>query len=293
MIVAYSQRISADCMLAKRGAMPELPEVETVVRGLRQHAVGRTITAVQVAWHKSVEKPDIDAFVAGLVGRRITGADRRGKYILLYMDNGMTMSIHLRMTGRLFILPDGSPIGPHTRLVWTLNDGYDIHFDDQRKFGRVALLKPADLAVLHTRLGPEPLDGLSPILLAERLHRRKIAIKSVLLDQGAVAGIGNIYADESLFYAGIHPQRPADSLSPDEIARLHDAIRHVLASAIKRHGTTLRDEQFKGLEGRMGDNQGYLAVFRCTGQPCPRCGTPIERIRLAGRSTHFCPRCQT
>jgi len=272
--------------------MPELPEVETVVRGLRQHVVGRTIMAVQIAWHKTVQTPSPDEFTAGLVGHRLIGTSRRGKYILLEMDNDTHLSIHLRMTGRLFILPAGAAVEKHTRVVWTLDDGHELHFVDPRKFGRVALLRGADLDALHAKLGPEPLDALSPEGLARRLRRRKIAIKSALLDQAVVAGVGNIYADESLFQAGIAPQRPANSLSAEEMVRLRQALQCVLSSAIERHGTTLSDEQFRGLEGRMGQNQGFLAVFRRSGQTCPRCGATIQRIRLGGRSTHFCPHCQ-
>lgn len=272
--------------------MPELPEVETVTRGLRDHVTGRTINSVLVLWNKTVEKPDAEQFAAALAGRSIVGAGRRGKYILLELDNGSRISIHLRMTGRLFILPSGSAAGPHARIIWRFSDGGELHFVDPRKFGRVALLNDAELQRLHTRLGPEPLDDLSPAALGLSLSRRKIATKSALLNQSILAGVGNIYADEALFLAAIAPQRPANSLSGEEIIRLHAALRDVLASAVDRHGTTLSDEQFKGLEGRMGENQGYLAVFRRTGQPCPRCGSPIQRIRLGGRSTHFCPQCQ-
>lgn len=272
--------------------MPELPEVETVVRGLRQHVVGRTITAVQIGWDKTVQAPDPAAFIAGMVGRTIIAAGRRGKYILLELDNATHLSIHLRMTGRLFIEAAGAPVGKHTRLIWGMDDGREVHFVDPRKFGRVALLAASDLDALDARLGPEPLSDLTPAVLAERLRPRRMPIKQALLDQAVIAGIGNIYADEALFHAGIHPQRPANSLSGDDLTRLSDGIFHVLSTAVTRHGTTLQDEQFKGLEGRMGENQGYLAVFRRTGQECPRCGQAVQRIRLGGRSTHFCANCQ-
>ncbi len=273
--------------------MPELPEVETVVRGLRQHVVGRTIIAVHIGWDKTVQSPAPAHFIAGMVGRTIIAAARRGKYILLELDNGTHLSIHLRMTGRLLIEYGGVPIGKHTRLIWGMDDGHALHFVDPRKFGRVALLAASDLDALHAKLGPEPLAGLTPAILAERLRPRRIPIKQALLDQAVIAGIGNIYADEALFHAGIHPQRPASSLSGDEVGRLSAGIRHVLSTAVTRHGTTLQDEQFKGLEGRMGENQGYLAVFRRTGQECPRCRHPVQRIRLGGRGTHFCANCQT
>jgi formamidopyrimidine-DNA glycosylase len=272
--------------------MPELPEVETVARGLRDHVAGRTITGVLVLWKKTVQAPDPAQFALALAGRTIVSAGRRGKYLLLALDNGSNMTIHLRMTGRLFILPTGTAAEPHTRIIWTLSGGHELHFVDPRKFGRVALLDSAALQSLHTRLGPEPLDDLSAEELGQRLARHRVAIKSALLNQSILAGIGNIYADEALYLAGISPKRPANSLSGEEVLRLHTAIRQILATAIDRHGTTLGDEQFKGLEGHMGENQGYLAVFRRTGQPCARCNAPVERIRLGGRSTHFCPQCQ-
>lgn len=273
--------------------MPELPEVETVVRGLRQHVVGRTVTAVAVNWHKTVQGLSPDAFAAALIGRRFVEAGRRGKYIVLALDDSAYLTIHLRMTGRLLFLPVSAGPAPYTRLVWTLDNGHSLHFADLRKFGRVALLHAAALDTLDAKLGPEPLDALTPTDLAARLSRRSIAIKSALLDQSVVAGIGNIYADEALFRSGIDPQRPASSLASAEIDRLCTAIHDVLTAAVARHGTTLSDEQFVGLQGRMGENQGYLSVFRRTGQPCPQCGAPVQRIRLGGRSTHFCANCQT
>ncbi len=272
--------------------MPELPEVETVVRGLRQHVTGCTFTGVDVHWHKTVQSHSPAAFAEGLRGRRIVAVSRRGKYIVLKLDNEAFVTIHLRMTGRLFILPAHAAPAPHTRVVFWLDNGHALHFVDPRKFGRVALLQPDALSELDARLGPEPLSTLTPQLLLSRLARRSIAIKSALLDQSVVAGIGNIYADEALHRAAIHPQRPAHSLTTDEAAALCDAMREVLAGAVERHGTTLSDEQFVGLEGRMGENQGHLTVFRRTGQACPRCGATVQRVRLGGRSTHFCPHCQ-
>lgn len=273
--------------------MPELPEVETVVRGLREHVVGRTIISATIFWPKTVQKPDLAAFIRAVSGRTIESAGRRGKYIVLRLDSGDYLTIHLRMTGKLLLAAASAPPRLHTRVVFALDDSHEMHFVDLRKFGRIALLAAAELAALDARLGPEPLTDLSASTLAAGLAKRKIAIKSALLDQSVLAGVGNIYADEALFRAGIHPQRPANTLSTTETERLLAALQSVLATAVTRHGTTLSDEQFIGLQGRMGENQGYLTVFRRTGAPCPECATPIERVRLGGRSTHFCPHCQT
>jgi formamidopyrimidine-DNA glycosylase len=271
--------------------MPELPEVETVVAQLRPHLVGRRILAADVLWPRTLAAPDRASFTEHLRGRQITGLSRRGKYLLFELDSDDALIIHLRMTGRLEIVSDDSPLrsGPHTRAWFDLSGSECLVFIDARKFGRIWLAR--DLGEVLGALGPEPLDwAFDTARLAGRVRRRRVAVKALLLDQTVVAGIGNIYADEALFLAGIHPLRPGVSLNDDEIERLHDAIRQVLTEAIGQQGTTLRD--YRPPYGLEGAYQNQLRVYQQTGRPCPRCGAPIQRIRVTQRSSHFCPRCQ-
>jgi len=271
--------------------MPELPEVETVVAQLRPHLVGRRILAADVLWPRTLATPDRTSFTERLQDRQITGLGRRGKYLLFGLDSGDVLIVHLRMTGRLEIVPGDSPLraGPHARAWFDLSGGECLVFNDARKFGRIWLVR--DPGEVLGALGPEPLDWeFDAERLAGRIRRRRVAVKALLLDQAVVAGIGNIYADEALFLAGIHPLRPGMSLSDDEIERLHDAIRQVLREAISQQGTTLRD--YRPPYSPEGAYRNSLRVYQQTDQPCPRCGTPIRRIRVTQRSTHFCPRCQ-
>jgi formamidopyrimidine-DNA glycosylase len=271
--------------------MPELPEVETFAAELRPHLAGRRILAVEVLWTRTLAAPDPTTFAERLVGRQINALGRRGKHLLLELDSGDTLIVHLRMTGRLEVVPGDSPVrsGPHVRARFDLSGGECLVFTDARKFGRIWLA--ADRAEVLGRLGPEPLDwDFDAARLAAPIQRRRVAVKALLLDQTVVAGIGNIYADEALFLAGIHPLRPGTSLGDDEIERLHDAIRQVLREAISQQGTTLRD--YRPPYGLEGAYQHQLRVYQQTDRPCPRCGTPIERIRVTQRSTHFCPHCQ-
>jgi formamidopyrimidine-DNA glycosylase len=271
--------------------MPELPEVETVVSELRPHLAGRRILAAAVLWPRTLASPDLATLLERLRGRQITGLRRRGKYILFELDTGDVLIIHLRMTGRLEIISGDSPAraGAHVRAWFDLSGDECLVFTDARKFGRIWLAQ--DPAEVLDALGPEPLDwNFDASRLAGQLRRRRVAVKALLLDQAVVAGIGNIYADEALFLAGIHPLRPGTSLSDDEIERLHAAIRQVLREAISQQGTTLRD--YRPPYGLEGAYQNQLRVYQQTDRPCPRCGAPIERIRVIQRSTHFCPRCQ-
>jgi DNA-formamidopyrimidine glycosylase len=271
--------------------MPELPEVETVVCELRPHLVGRRILDAGVLWPRTLATPDLTSFVERLRGREITGLGRRGKYLLFELDSGESLIIHLRMTGRLEIAADDSPLraGAHVRAWFNLTDGECLVFSDPRKFGRIWLAHESGEVL--GGLGPEPLDwAFDARRLAGRIGGRRTAVKALLLDQSVVAGIGNIYADEALHLAGIHPLRPGASLTDDEINRLHEAIRQVLREAISQQGTTLRD--YRPPYGQEGAYRNSLRVYQQTGRPCPRCGTPIERIRVTQRSTHYCPRCQ-
>ncbi|HHS96288.1 MAG TPA: bifunctional DNA-formamidopyrimidine glycosylase/DNA-(apurinic or apyrimidinic site) lyase [Chloroflexi bacterium] len=270
--------------------MPELPEVETVVRGLKG-LVGRRITDVEVRWERTVAAPDVAAFGQRLRGRRVEEVGRRGKWVVIRLDGGLFLLIHLRMSGRL-VVGGGTPADDrHLRVAFALDDGSRLFFYDPRKFGRMVLVE--DPGEVLGGLGPEPLDeGFTVERLRERLARRRGRLKPLLLDQRFVAGLGNIYADEVLWRARLHPLRRADRLTEGEVARLHAAIRAVLREAIAGRGTTLEDGRYVGVDGRPGGFAPRLAVYHREGQPCLRCGTPIRRIRVNGRGTHFCPRCQ-
>jgi len=282
--------------------MPELPEVETVARGLRASLVGRTIVGVEVRWTRSIIPPDPVAFVRRLSGQVVTGVGRRGKWVVIALNGGETLLVHLRMTGRLMLEPGGgygkSPYGGgecpddrHARVLFFLDDGRCLRFSDVRKFGRLWLVD--DPAGVLDELGPEPLgDDFTATRLREMLARRRGRIKPLLLNQRFLAGLGNIYTDETLWRASIHPLRRADSLSPIEVRRLHRAMRSVLRAAIVNDGTTLPDAAYQQPDGRSGQFASRLAVYGRAGQPCPRCGTTIERTRVGQRGTHFCPRCQ-
>lgn len=275
--------------------MPELPEVETTARALRPHLAGRTIVGIRALDYPPLIAPcRKEEFVTALVGSRVREVGRRGKHLLLFLEDGRVLSIHLGMSGRLLLLPQETPSDRHTHAVLDLDGGRALHFCDPRKFGRMRLLSPEAYAVLDRRLGPEPLSpALTRKVLAERLQRHPRArLKAILLDQRLLAGLGNIYADEVLFRARLHPRRPAESLSPREIGRLLRAVRKVLREAIAAQGTTLADRGFRfgaGEEGRFAER---LQVYGRFGRPCPRCGTPIQREYILGRSSYFCPRCQ-
>ncbi len=269
--------------------MPELPEVETYARELRSYLVGRHIVEVVIRWPGVIAAPPAEMFPAVAREQQIVNVTRRGKYLLMPLASGDTLVVHLRMTGNLSVWPTQRPAEQHTHVVLLLDDGQALHFNDPRKFGRLWLV--ADLEEIVGKLGPEPLDGaFTPLNLAARLRDRTAPIKAVLLDQTCIAGIGNIYADEALFVARIDPRRPANSLDHGDVLRLHAAIRSVLAEAIRAGGSTLRNYR-PPVTGR-GRFQDEFQVVRRAGQPCPVCGTPIARIRLAQRSTHFCPQCQ-
>ncbi len=269
--------------------MPELPEVETIARELRHHLVGRRITAVDVRWPRTIARPAADELPALLVGQQIVGTARRGKYLLFPLAGGYTLLVHLRMTGQLHVVSADHELDRHTHLVLDLDDGQRLIFHDTRKFGRVYVVTQAEEVV--NKLGPEPLDpDFTPQELNRRLTHRKAPVKSLLLDQHVVAGIGNIYADEILFAAAIDPRRPGCSLQLNEVARIHTVLRQVLAQAIFDRGSSLANYQRPG--GGRGQNQERHRVFRRTGKPCPICGTPIVRIVLGQRATHFCPQCQ-
>ncbi|MHB1133206.1 MAG: bifunctional DNA-formamidopyrimidine glycosylase/DNA-(apurinic or apyrimidinic site) lyase [Chloroflexota bacterium] len=272
--------------------MPELPEVETIVCELCPLTVGRRITGVDVLWPGSVGGASPEELAARLVGQRIEGLTRRAKFIVFRLSSGDHLLVHLRMTGRLLLRPPEAPPDRFTKVTLTLDGGEELRFTDIRKFGRVQLLDEGQAAAVLAALGPEPLeDGFRAEDLRRALGARRAPLKSLLLNQTLLAGLGNIYADEALYLAGLHPLRQAVGLSAQEWGRLYEGIRQALRDGIADRGTTFSD--FRDSQGREGGHQEHLAVYRRTGEPCRRCATPIERIVVTGRSTHFCPSCQT
>jgi formamidopyrimidine-DNA glycosylase len=270
--------------------MPELPEVEYIARQLRRELVGRRIVRATVLWSRSIEGSDPAEFTARVAGCQVTGIGRRGKYLLIELEGEQTLVVHRRMSGNLvFAAPDVDE--PYTRVAFELDDGRRLLYTDPRKFGRLRLVAPGCLDAVFAALGPEPLaPEFTPAVLAERLAGQRRPIKAVLLDQAVLAGLGNIYADEALFRGGIHPLRPAGTLSRRQIAALHAGIQGALETGIAHGGTTFG--RHRDVYNEAGANLEHVEVYRRVGQPCPRCGTPITRIVVAQRGTHFCPRCQ-
>jgi formamidopyrimidine-DNA glycosylase len=273
--------------------VPELPEVETVRRGLITALVGQKIAGVEVLRPQSIGFPLPADFEQSLLGHSVVDVSRRGKYLLIHLDRGAYLGVHLRMSGRLLVKGPDQPLGPHVRVRIFLEQ-LELRFEDMRVFGRLWYVpqgKAIETVITGLRhLGPEPLNNFSGKDLADRLKRRTQPIKTALLDQGVVAGIGNIYADESLFGANINPLRPAQSLTLAELDTLTAVIQSTLSRAIALGGSTLRD--YTDSRGVNGNYQEEAWVYARKGSPCRVCGTPVERIRLAGRSTHFCPHCQ-
>lgn len=270
--------------------MPELPEVETVVRELRPRLVGRRILRVRAGPH-ALRVPWRAEWSRALRGRRVRGITRRGKWMLVGLDSDVHLVLHLGMTGQLTVVPAQEPRAPHTHLVFDLDRGRQFRFRDVRRFGSAVLLSGEETARFFGPgvLGPEPFD-LAPRYWRERLAATRRCLKAVLLDQGVVAGIGNIYADEALFEARLHPHRLGNAVSRTEAQRLRRALVTVLNRAIAKRGSTIRD--YIGGNGEEGGYQNEFRVYGRSDEPCLRCRRMIARIVLAGRSTHFCPRCQ-
>ncbi|HLZ58095.1 MAG TPA: bifunctional DNA-formamidopyrimidine glycosylase/DNA-(apurinic or apyrimidinic site) lyase [Ktedonosporobacter sp.] len=307
--------------------MPELPEVEYTARQLRASVVGAEIDTAEIYWERIVGHPDPADFRAEIAAQRIEAVRRRGKYLLLDLSGNLLLSIHRRMTGNFLLLPPGWEIdtslreqdpqswstrGPtfyqthnthsnqessyshewrYCRACFNLGDGRRLLFTDPRKFGRIELWpREQEETALHG-LGPEPLsESFTVESLARSLAQRKTTLKQALLDQNVIAGIGNIYADEALFAAALHPLRRTDSLTLAEIQKLHKGIVAVLTLAIEHGGTSFND--YRDLWGEAGDNYNHVRVYHQVGKPCVRCGTLIERMIVAQRSTHYCPGCQ-
>lgn len=271
--------------------MPELPEVETIRRDLEPLAVGRRIVGVEVDDRtiQLLAGAPIEALRANLVGRTFTAIGRRGKYLLLAMDDGRVLVVHLRMTGRLVWRAHEAPPEQYERARLILDDGHDLRWSDLRKFGTWRIVESADEVV--RKLGPEPIDeGYSVKQLREALRGRTAAVKAVLLDQRRVAGLGNIYVDEALYAARIRPDTPANWISPAAVKRLFETSRTVLERGIENRGASFKD--YVDGQGNQGSQHMHVQVFRRTGKPCYTCGTSIERSVVGGRSTHYCPKCQ-
>jgi formamidopyrimidine-DNA glycosylase len=272
--------------------VPELPEVETVVRDLRPRLVGRRFTSVATSG-LALRRAWAAGWPAALAGRRVREVRRRGKWIVIALDGGPHLVFHLGMSGQLVVAPAKEPPRPHTHLTFALGRGGEqLRFTDIRRFGSATLFAgPEEVEQFFERsgLGPEPFD-LDPKYWRDRLAATWRNLKAVLLDQRVVAGVGNIYADESLFSARLHPSLTGHDLSAAEARRLRESVAAVLTRAIEKRGSSIRN--YIGGSGLKGEYQDEFLVYGRTGEPCVRCRRPIERIVLAGRSTHFCPRCQ-
>lgn len=287
--------------------MPELPEVETVRTGLNKMLLGKKLRQVTHDWDKGFpnSKSDVSAH---LVGAHITGVRRRAKVLIIDLDNGYSLVIHLKMTGQLVYRGDGAHFGAghpndslvgklpdkSTRVVFDFTDGSKLFFNDQRKFGWIRLLPTAEIPQIDffQKVGPEPLasDFTAQDFVARLRRRNKSAIKAVLLDQAVIAGVGNIYADESLWAARIHPMSRVQYVSDAQLADLYHSLRGILTLSIQKGGST--DRNYVDAEGKKGSYLSFAHVFRREGLPCERCGTTIIKTRVAGRGTHICPNCQ-
>jgi formamidopyrimidine-DNA glycosylase len=269
--------------------MPELPEVETIKRELSPRITGKTFAGLTLNWLKMAQIPPPEAFESQLKGKTIIRLDRRGKYLIMRLSSGETLILHFRMSGSL-LFDRESETDPYIRAVFHLDDGARLYFRDPRKLGVMWLVK--DERQVVGKLGPEPLDaGYSVEAFSEGVKKRSAPIKAVLLDQGFLAGVGNMYADEALFASRIHPARHASSLSRDETQRLFFELRRILKEAIECYGASVSD--YRRPSGRPGEAQFEFKVAHRYGEPCPICSTPIARIAIRQRGTYFCPTCQS
>src|SRR6476619_5240815 len=280
--------------------MPELPEVETVARDLRPRILGATITGARCSWARTLRTHTPEAFDASVAGRRDKAVSRRAKLVVVELSGNAALTIHLKMTGQLFFVPAETPVDPYVRFVLELADGREVRFRDIRKFGRIGLygrdpvtgelVTEVGGASVFAAFGPEPLDPDFDVrAFRRRLRRRTGRLKPLLLDQSFLAGVGNIYADEALWAARLHPLRTARTLRPADERRLWLEVRRILAEAVIRRGSSIDDYTAPDGDGEMQD---HLMVYQRTGEPCPRCGRPIRRIVVGGRATHFCSWCQ-
>jgi formamidopyrimidine-DNA glycosylase len=273
--------------------VPELPEVETVRLRLEPAVVGRRLERVEIRDSRLTRPEDPLVVAAELLGERVAALERRGKYLIFRFESGRGLLVHLRMTGGFRLAAgNGLPDDPYVRAVVTLDDGSDVAYRDVRRFGTWQLLEPHEVEpFLGTRLGEEPLGRrFTARALGERLAGRRAPIKAALLDQRTIAGMGNIYVDEALWRARIHPLRPARDLDHDDVKRLHRSVRRALEVGLARQGATIRN--YATPDGESGAMQHEFKVYGRAGEPCPRCRTPIEKTRAGGRGTWYCPSCQ-
>jgi len=279
-------------------AMPELPEVETIRRDLEKEIVGRKVKAVEVTGRRSVRRhSSADELRARVEGRTVRGVRRRGKYLLIDLDSNDVLVVHLGMSGQLLrAVSAREPLPRHTHVVVSFTTGGQLRFVDPRTFGELFVASADDVASAVpelAHLGFDPLDEvMSWEVFARRLAPHRTPLKALLMDQRFVAGIGNMYADEILFAAGLRYDRPANSLSRQEVRRLQRAMVETLTEAVKHRGSSLADEQYRDVFGEIGEFQGLHQVYDRAGQPCRRCHRPIVRVKVAGRSTYYCERCQ-
>jgi len=273
--------------------VPELPEVETIVADLRPHLVGRTIVHCELRFPSIVRHPEPETFIDSITGLTIEAVGRRGKFIFIALGEGRLLVVHLGMTGQLRLVEPATAIANHTHATFDLDDGLQLRYRDPRRFGRLLLGTQDELLISGTlpKLGPEPIDPtFDAEALFERFRRRRAPVKAVLLDQSTVAGVGNIYADESLHRARLRPDRIAGSLSRKSVRRLHESLRDSLEVAIRNRGSSV--DTYRDAWGDMGSQQEELLVYGRAGEPCLTCGRPLSIVRIAGRSTVFCRRCQ-
>jgi formamidopyrimidine-DNA glycosylase len=269
--------------------MPELPEVETVKNELSPHIISRCITGIELLWDGIVKEPSPEKFCKGIVGRKIEDIDRHGKYLIIGLDSGNKLIIHLKMTGSLILGKSEAEPPRFTRAIIRLNDGQSIFFRDPRKFGVLKLVK--DTGEIDRQLGPEPLEtGFTQKIFSERLLKHKTPIKALLLDQKFMAGVGNMYADEALFKAKIHPERSSDSLTKTEIKRLYNAVREVLVEGIKYGGASV--VTYFHPDGSTGTAHQHFNVAHGQQENCVVCGEQIKRTVVRGRGSYYCPKCQ-
>ena len=273
--------------------MPELPEVETIRKTLKKLVVNKTIKDITVYWPKIIKSPlEVEQFVDALIGETIIDVGRRGKFILIYTGNFALVS-HLRMEGKYGLYPKDEPFDKHTHVLFHFTDGTELRYRDVRKFGTMHLYKKGAefLTEPLIGLGPEPFsEEFTVPYLANKLEKTNRKIKTALLDQKVFVGLGNIYVDEALFRAGIHPERLANTLDINEITLLHREIGATLSEAVKKGGSTIRS--YVNSQGEIGMFQLELYAYGRKGEECKRCGTPLEKITVGGRGTHFCPNCQ-